>query len=73
MDICMKKFYQEKIIFDKMTAVRTNTFFHAYFQNWLMVVYTWTNQLLLQLLMECFYTLTPQYRHIGHLHEEILC
>ena len=31
LDICMKKFYCEKINFDKMTATRTNTIFLSFF------------------------------------------
>ena len=44
-----------KIIFDKMTAVRTS----------------WADQLLLQLLMEQFDTLPIQYRHIEPMHEGV--
>ena len=36
-----------------------------------MIVHTWADQLLLQLLMDKFDTLLLQYRHIGHLHEEV--
>ena len=32
LDICMKKYYCEKIIFEKMTAMRTWTFFLVFEQ-----------------------------------------
>ena len=38
-----------------------------------MIVHTQADQLLSQLLMETFDTLTSQYRHIRHLHEEVKC
>ena len=34
-----------------------------------LIVHTWANQLLPQLLMEQFDTLSSYYRHIGHLHD----
>ena len=37
-----------------------------------MVVPIWANQLLPQFLQQPFDTLPPQYRHTGHVHEEIL-
>ena len=38
-----------------------------------MIVHTRADQLLSQLLMETFDTLTSQYRHIRHLNEEVKC
>ena len=52
--VCMKEFGSEKIIFDKMTAVRTypkKAFVYA------LMVPSWADQLLPQLLMEQFDTL----------------
>ena len=37
-----------------------------------MVVLIWADQLLPQFLLELFDTLPSQYRHTGHVHEEIL-
>ena len=51
----MKEFGSEKIIFDKMTAVRTQIII----------------QLLPHLLMEQFDTLPIQCRHIEHMHEGV--
>ena len=60
----MKKFGSEKIIFAKMTAVRTS-FVYAE------VVPSWADQLLPQLLMEHFDNLPTQCRHIEHMHEGV--
>ena len=38
-----------------------------------MIAHTWADQLLSQLLMETFDTLTSQYKHIRHLHKEVKC
>ena len=68
----MKEFGLEKIIFDKMTAVRTETFFFtcmAFVYAW--IVPLWAAQLLSQLLMEQFDALPLQYRHIEHMHEGV--
>ena len=35
------------------------------------IVHTWADQLLPQILMEQFETLPSQYRHIGHFYEEV--
>ena len=51
----MKEFGSEKIIFDKITAVRTLL----------------ADQLLPQLLMEQFHTLQLQCRHIEHMHQGV--
>ena len=37
-----------------------------------MVVPIWADQHLPQFLLESFDTLSPHYRHTGHVHEEIL-
>ena len=68
LNICMKEFDLEKIIFDKMTAVRTSpskAFIYA------LMVPPWADQLLPQLLMEQFDILPLQYRHIEHMHEGV--
>ena len=67
----MKEFGLEKIIIDKMTAVRTKTIF-----SFMAFVYAWmvpscADQLLPQLLMEQFDTLPLQCRHIEHMHEGV--
>ena len=36
-----------------------------------MIVHTWANQLLSQLLMDSFNTLLSHHMHIGNLHEEV--
>ena len=36
-----------------------------------MIVHTWADQLLSQLLMDSLNTLLSHYRHIGNLHEEV--
>ena len=62
----MKEFGSEKIIFDKMTPMRT---YMAFVYAW--IVPLWANQLLPQLLMEQFDMLPIQYRHIDHMHEGV--
>ena len=69
LNICMKEFGSEKIIFDKMTAVRTLTIFPYMFFVYVWIVPSWADQLLPQLLMEQFDTLPIQYRHIEHMHK----
>ena len=68
-DICMKEFGSEKIIFDKMTAVRTFFPYKAF--EYALVVPSWADQLLPQLLMKQFDTLPIQYRHIEHMYERV--
>ena len=69
--VCMKEFGSEKIIFDKMTAVRTRQFFTymAFVYAW--IASLWADQLLSQLLMEQFDALPLQCRHIEHMHEGV--
>ena len=54
LNICMKEFGLEKIIFDKMTAVRTSTIFpsKAFVYAWM--VPSWADQLLFLLLIILF-------------------
>ena len=65
----MKEFGSEKIIFDKMTAVR------QFFPNkdfvYATMVPSWADQLLPQLLMEQFDSLPIQCRHIEHMDEGV--
>ena len=63
----MKECGSEKIIFDKITAVRT--FFLNKAIVYALMVPSWADQLQPQLLMEQFDTLSIQYRHIEHMHE----
>ena len=74
LNICMKEFGSQKLI-DKMTVMRTWTIFQGcvrgYSSNCTMIVHTWANQLLSQLLMDSLNTLLSHYRHIGNLHEEV--
>ena len=69
----MKNFDYKKYIFVKMTAMCTLTIFYLCFNRGnaacAMTVHTQADQLLPQLLMDCFNTLPLQCRHIGHLHE----
>ena len=71
LNICMKEFGLKKKKIDKMTAVRTWTFFPymAFVYAW--IVPSWADQLLPQLLMEQFDTLLLQCRHIEHKHEGV--
>ena len=66
----MKEFGSEKIIFDKMTALRTQLFpYMAFVYAWIRPL--WANQLLPQLLIEQFDSLRIQCRHIKHMHEGV--
>ena len=67
----MKEFGSEKIIFDKMTAVRTRQFFTYMAFVYALIVPLWADQLLPQLLMEQFDALPLQCRHIEHMHEGV--
>ena len=73
----MKEFGSQKHIIDKMTAMRTWTIFldcvRGYSSTCAMIVHTRADQLLSQLLMDSLNTLLLHYRHIGNLHEEVLC
>ena len=46
-------------------------YIHVWVYALAIIVHTWANQLLPQLLMEQFDTLPIQCRHIEHMHEEI--
>ena len=63
----MKEFGSKKIIFDKITAMRTSNWAFVYAQ----IVSSWADQLLPQLLMEQFDTLPIQCRHIEHMYEGV--
>ena len=74
LNICMKEFDLEIIIYDKMTAVHVlelrqfspnKAFVYA------LMVPSWADQLLPQLLMGQFDMLPLQYRHIEHMHEGV--
>ena len=54
-----------------MTAVRTETIFPNRAFVYALMVPSWADQLLPQLLMEQFDTLPIQYRHIEHMHEGV--
>ena len=72
LNICMKEFGSQKIMIDKMTAIRT--FFWIVLQRgyaFSIIVHTRANQLLSQLLIEHFDTLPTQCRHIEHMHEGV--
>ena len=69
LNICMKEFGSEKIFFDKMTAVRQ--FFPNRVFVYALMVPSWADQLLPQLLMGQFVTLPIQCRHIEHMHEGV--
>ena len=75
LNICMKEFSSQKLIIDKMTVMRTWTIFpdsvRGYPSTCAMIVHTWADQLLSQLLMDSLNTLLSHYRHIGNLHEEV--
>ena len=71
LNICMKEFGFEKIIFDKITAVRTRQFFPNKAFVYKQIVPSWADQLLPQLLMEQFDTLPIQCRHIEHMHKGV--
>ena len=70
MNICMKEYGSEKLIFDKMTAVRTWTIFPNRAFIYALMVPSWADQLLPQLLMEQLDTL-PICRHIEHMHKGV--
>ena len=71
----MTEFSSQKLIIDKMTVMRTWTIFldcvRGYPSTCAMIVHTWTDQLLSQLLMDSLNTLLSHYMHIGNLHEEV--
>ena len=70
----MKEFRPQKIIIDKMTAMRTPTIFRIVLQRGYacsIMVHTGADQLLSQLLIEHFDTLPTQCRQIEHMHEGI--
>ena len=75
LNICMKEFGSQKLIIDNMTVMRTCTIFpdcvRGYSSSCAMIVHTWANQLLSQLLMDSLNILLSHYRHIGNLHEEV--
>ena len=75
LNICMKEFGSQKLIIDKMTVMRTWTIFpdcvRGYSSTCAMIVHTWADQLLSQLLMDSLNTLLSHLRHIGNLHEEV--
>ena len=57
--------------FDKMTAVRLRQLFPYMAFVYALIVPLWGDQLLPQLLMEQFDTLSIQCRHIEHMHEGV--
>ena len=65
----MKEFYSEKIIFDKMTAVRTQTIFPNRAFVYALMVPSLANQLLPKLSIEQFDTCSIQCRRIEQMHE----
>ena len=75
LNICMKEFGSQKLIIDKISVMRTCTIFpdcvRGHSSTCAMIVHTWANQLLSQLLMDSLNTLLSHYRHIGTLHEEV--
>ena len=71
LNICMKEFGSEKYFFDKMTAMRTWTIFPNMAFVYALIVPSWADQLLPQLLIEQFDTLPVQYRHIEYMHEGV--
>ena len=68
----MKKYYFGKIILKNLQLCELRQFLCIVFNMGSMVVPIRADQLLPQFLLEPFGTLTSQYRHIGHVHEEIL-
>ena len=68
----MKKYYFGKISFKNLQLCELRQFLCIVFNMGSMVVAIQADQLLPQFLLEPFDTLPPQYRHIGHVHEEIL-
>ena len=75
LNICMKECGSQKLIIYKMSVMRTWTLFsdcvRGYSSTCAMIVHTWADQLLSQLLMYSLNTLLSHYRHIGNLHEEV--
>ena len=75
LNICMKEFGSQKLIIYKIAVMRTWTIFPdcvtGYSSTCAMIVHTWADQLLSQLLMDSLFTLLSHYRHIGNLHEEV--
>ena len=71
LNICMKEFGSQKIIFTKWQLWELRQLFPymAFVYAW--IVPLWADQLLLQLLMEQFDTLRIQCRHIEHMHEGV--
>ena len=67
----MKEFGLEKMIFDKITAVRTQTIFSNKVFVYAKMVPLLADQLLPQLWMEQFDTLAIQWLHIEHMHEGV--
>ena len=61
LNICMKEFGSQKLIIDKMTVMRTWTIFpdcvRGYSSTCAMIVHTWADQLLSQLLVDSLNTL----------------
>ena len=76
LNICMKEIGSQKLIIDKMTVMRPWTFLRIVLNRGnsstcAMIVHTWADQLLSQLLIDSLDTLLSHYRHIGNLHEEV--
>ena len=75
LNICIKEFSLQKLIIDKLTVMRTWAIFPNYVRGYpstcAMIVHTWADQLLSQLLMDSLNTLLSHYRQIGNLHEEV--
>ena len=67
----LEEVWFKKIIFDKMTALRTYTIFPYMAFVYAQIVPSWADQRLPQLLMEQFDTLPMQCRHIEHMHEGV--
>ena len=73
LDMCMKKYYFGKIFFfTNLQLCELRQFLCIVFNMGSMVVPIRADQLLPQFLLEPFDSLPPQYRHAGHVHEEIL-
>ena len=69
LNICMKESGGKIFFFDKMTAVRQ--LFPYIFFVFALIVPLWADQLLPQLLMKQFETLSIQCIHIEHMHEGV--
>ena len=71
LNICMKEFGSQKIILTKWQLWELRQLFPymAFVYAW--IVPLWSDQLLLQFLMEQFDTLRIQCRHIEHMHEGV--